>query len=63
MPDADIVILLIALSPAFLGVVVWTFVRERALGSGATVCGALVVLAVLTAGSAWRARRLTGRRR
>jgi hypothetical protein len=56
LPDADIVIALILLSPAFLAVVVWTLVRGETFGVGPTVCGALVVLTVLTAASAWRAR-------
>lgn len=61
LPDADIVILLVIVSPAFLAVVVRTLVRGEAFGTGPTVCGAIVVLALLMAASAWRARGRTGR--
>jgi hypothetical protein len=56
LPDADIVILLVILSPAFLAVVVRTVLRGEAFGAGATVCAALVIVALATAASAWRAR-------
>ena len=57
MPDADIVILMLVLSPAFLAVVVWNVLRGNVIGPEATVCGTLVVLAARMALSAWRTRR------
>ncbi len=56
MLDADIVILLALLAPAFLGVFVWAVFDAQDIGAGPTVCGALAVLAVAMAMSAWRAR-------
>jgi hypothetical protein len=56
LPDADIVILLAVLSPAFLLAVIWTIVRGEAFGTEATMSAALVVLAVLAAVSALQSR-------
>jgi hypothetical protein len=61
LPDADIVILLVILSPVFLAVVVRTLLQGEAFGAGATVCAALVVIALTMMVSAWRARGRTGR--
>ncbi len=56
MHDADIVILVALLAPAFLAVFVWSALDGQALGAGPTVCGAIAVLAVTWVASAWRAR-------
>jgi len=56
MLDADIVILLALLAPAFFGVFVWAVFYTQDIGAGPTVCGALAVLGVAMAMSAWRAR-------
>jgi hypothetical protein len=56
MLDADVVILLALLAPAFLGVFLWAVLYAEDIGAGPTVCGALVVLAVAMSTSAWRAR-------
>jgi|HubBroStandDraft_1064217.scaffolds.fasta_scaffold108893_3 hypothetical protein len=52
MHDADIVILTLLLAPAFLAVLVWTLFQGQPVGAGATICGALVVLAVAMGASA-----------
>ena len=54
--DADVVILLALLSPAFLAVFIWAFFYGQDIGAGPTVCGALAVLAVAMTMAAWRAR-------
>jgi hypothetical protein len=61
LPDADIAVLLLVVSPAFLAVVVRALARGEALGPGATVCGAIFVVALVTAARTWRARPRTGR--
>jgi hypothetical protein len=60
-PDADVLIPLLVLSPAFLAVVVRAMVRGEALSAGATVCGAIVAATVGMSVSAWRARARQGR--
>jgi hypothetical protein len=57
MHDADVVILLALVAPAFLAVVVWAFMSGQSVGAGPTVCGAFVVLAISSAVSALRGRR------
>jgi hypothetical protein len=54
--DRDILIALGLLWPAFLALVVRTFMRGETFGTGATVAAAMVVLAPALLVSAWRAR-------
>jgi hypothetical protein len=54
--DADVLIPLLVLSPAFLAVVVRTMARGEEFGAGPTVCAAIVLLAVAMFVSAWRDR-------
>jgi hypothetical protein len=54
--DADVVILLAVVSPAFLAVVVRTLLRGEPFDAGPTVSAAIVVFAVLTVASAYRTR-------
>jgi hypothetical protein len=56
LPDADVVILFLVLSPLFLGVVVRAIVRGETFGAEATLCGGLLVLGLAMAIAAWRAR-------
>jgi hypothetical protein len=63
LPNADIVVLLAVLSPAFLVAVIWTLVRGEAFGTEATLSAAVIVLAVLSGVSAWRARARAQRNR
>lgn len=55
--DADVVVPFGLVSPLFLAVVVRTVVRGETFGAEATVCAAMVVLFLVMAASAWRARR------
>jgi hypothetical protein len=57
LPDADIVVLLIALSPIFLTVVIRSVLRGDVLDVGWTICAAAFALSIAMAISAWRARR------
>jgi len=63
LPNADIVVLLAVLSPAFLVAVIWTLVRGEAFGTEATMSAAVIVLAVLSAVSALQARARAQRNR
>ncbi len=57
LPDADVVVLLLALSPIFLTVVIRSVARGDVLGVGWTICAAAFALSLAMAISAWRARR------
>jgi hypothetical protein len=57
LPDADVVVLLVALSPIFLTVVIRSVARGEVLGVGWTICAAAFALSLAMAISAWRARR------
>jgi hypothetical protein len=57
LPDADVVVLLVALLPIFLTVVIRSVVRGDVLGVGWTICAAAFALGLAMAISAWRARR------
>jgi len=63
LPNADIVVLLAVLSPAFAAAVIWTLVRGEAFGTEATLSAAVIVFAVLAAVSALRARARAQRNR
>jgi hypothetical protein len=54
LADADVLIAFVVLAPAFLAVVVRTFVRGEPFGAGPTVCGLIVALTVGMLVSAWR---------
>jgi hypothetical protein len=54
--DADMVVLLAVVSPAFLALVVRTLLRGERFDTGPTVSAAIVVFALLTGVSAWRTR-------
>ena len=56
IPDLDIVILTLAVSPVFLAVVVRTALRGEVFGAGPTICGGLATLSFAMALSAWRNR-------
>ena len=56
LPDADVVLVLAALSPICLAVIVRTALRGESFGPGPTLCAAFVVFTVWTAVAAWRAR-------
>jgi hypothetical protein len=57
LPDADVLVLLVALSPIFLTVVIRSIARGDVLGVGWTICAAAFALSLAIAISAWRARR------
>jgi hypothetical protein len=43
----DLVAVWLILSPAFLAVVIWTFVRGETFGAGQTVCAGLIAITAI----------------
>jgi hypothetical protein len=57
LPDTDILVLLLVVSPALLAAFIHAMLKDQEVGAGPTVCGIIAVLAVAVFVSAWRRRR------